>query len=389
VRRVLAVLKKEVIDNLRDRQTVFYALLFGPILMPLLITGALVGTMKQLSIDYDTITELPVLNREVAPNLMQFLHSNNIDVTDPPTNIVSALRDGEVLVVLEIMPDYATRFRQGSPAPLTLHINEADKGSAKTGRRITNLLSVYEQTIANLRMQVRGLNPVVFDTLAVTTADVSEEGAGGQLLASMLPFLFIMSMVMGGFYLAVDTTAGERERASLEPLLSLPLERWQLVCGKYLATLLFVTLSVLLTAISVYLIFRFFPADALTRAMRFDGSGITRAWILASPLVFLITSLLIAISAFTRSTKEAQTYLGLMMVIPMAPFFILQFVTLRSANAIMAIPMLSQYKLLEKVTRNDAIPPLHILLSASTTLLAAVALLLLAVWLYRQDRILH
>jgi len=337
VNRILAVFKKEVLDNLRDRQTVFYALLFGPVLIPLLITGALVGSMKQLSINYDQISTLPVINAEAAPNLMQFLRSNNIDHVAPPDDVTAALRGGEVNLVLEVMPDFALQFRAGSPAPLTLHINEADKESVKSSRRVENLLSVYERTLANLRMQVRGLDPVIFDTLAVNTVDISDDGVEGQLLSSMLPFLFIISMVMGGFYLAIDTTAGERERASLEPLLALPLERWQLVVGKYLATLLFVALSVLLTAISIYLIFRFFPSPALTAAMRFDAAGIARAWLLASPLIFLITSLLITISAFTRSTKEAQTYLGLMMVIPMAPFFILQFVNIRSATAVKSV----------------------------------------------------
>ncbi|MBX2824178.1 MAG: ABC transporter permease [Gammaproteobacteria bacterium] len=389
MKRVLAVFKKEVLDNLRDRQTVFYALLFGPVLIPLLITGALVGSVKKLSIDYDQVSTLDVINADIAPNLIQFLHGHNIDVTSATEDFAEQLREGAIPVVLEIMPDFADQFRSGSPASLTLHVNEADKDSAKAARRITNLLSAYERTIASLRMQVRGLDPVVFDTLAVNTNDVSDDGAEGQLLSSMLPFLFIISMVMGGFYLAIDTTAGERERASLEPLLALPLERWQLVLGKYLATLLFVALSVLLTAISIYLIFRFFPSPSLTAAMRFDAGGIARAWLLASPLIFLITSLLIAISAFTRSTKEAQTYLGLMMIIPMAPFFILQFVTIRSATAVMALPMLSQYKLLEKVTRNDAIPLSHIVLSVTTTLLVAALLLQLAFWLYRQDRILR
>lgn len=389
LRRIAAVFRKEVLDNFRDKQTVFYALLFGPILMPLLIAGSMIGSLKQISIDYDEVSELSVIGADRAPNLIKFLARNNIDAVDAPSNYLEALRNGDVDLVLEIMPDYALNFRAGTPAPVTMHVNEADKDSSKAARRIKNLLIHHEQTIANLRMQVRGLNPKVFDVIADNTNDVSKDGTGGQIMASLLPFLLIISMVMGGFYLAIDTTAGERERHSLEPLMSLPIQRWQLVIGKYLATMVFVGVSGFLTALCVYLLFRFFPSDALSSILRFDGYAISKAFLLASPLILLITSLLIAVSAFTRSTKEAQTYLGLLMIIPMAPFFLLQFVKIKSAATIMLLPMMSQYKLLEKVAKNDPVPSLHVFLSVSTTLLAAALLLYLATRLYQQDRILR
>ncbi len=389
MRQILAVLRKEIIDNLRDRQTVFYALLFGPILMPVLIAGSLAASMNQVTIDYEEISELAVANSEAAPNLVQFLRKQNIDVVAPPKNFQAALRAGDLDLVLEVMPNYAENLRAGKPAPLTLHSNDANKDSTRFARRITSLIQYHGRVLSSLRLQVRGLDPSVFEAIQLIENDVSSEGPGGQILASLLPFLFIISMVMGGFYLAIDTTAGERDRHSLEPLLSLPIERWQLTLGKYAATMVFVGLSGLLTALGIYVMFRFFPSHALTSIFRFDGYGISQAFALASPLIFFITSLLIAVSAFTRSTKEAQTYLGLLMVIPMAPFFILQFVTIKTATVLMAIPMLSQYKLLEKVARNDPIPTLHIVLSVSGTLLGAIVLLLVAIKLYQRDKILR
>ena len=387
--KILTILKKEVCDNLRDRQTVFYALLFGPILMPLLIAGSVMASMNQLSIDYEEISNLAVVNAEAAPNLIQFLREHNIDVVAPPDDYLRALRAGDISLVLEIMPLYASNMRAGKPAPVTLHSNDSDKDSTHFARRISSLLDYHARIMASLRLQIRGLDPAVFNVIEVLENDVSSEGAGGQILASLLPFLFIISMVMGGFYLAVDTTAGERERHSLEPLMSLPVERWQLTLGKYLATLVFISASGVLTAVGVYLIFRFVPANPLTSLLRFDGYAITKAFLLASPLIFFITGLLIAVAAFTRSTKEAQTYLGLLMVIPMAPFFLLQFINIKSAATVMALPMLSQYKLLEKVAKNDLILPLHIALSFAGTLAGAAVLLYAAIYLYRRDRILR
>ena len=382
------IMLKEVIDNLRDKQTVFYALLFGPVLLPLLLGGSMVASFKQLSIDFDEVTTLSVVNADKAPTLMEFLYSNNIDVVAAPINVQGSLRAGIALVVLEITDDYAEALREGTPAQLTLHVNNASKDSAKAARRVNAILSLYEQTISNLRLQHRGIDPSIFDSLNIVQNDVSSEGANGQLLASILPFLFIMSMVMGGFYLAIDTTAGERERQSLEPLLSLPISRTQVVLGKYAATLCFVLLSTILTALSIFTLFKLFPVEIMGGQVRFDGATLTRAFLLASPLVFFISALLISVSAVTRSTKEAQTYLGLLMIFPMAPFFLLQFLNIRSTLVTMPMPMLSQYQLLESAVLGDVIPTLHIVLSVVGTLTATGLLLLLASRLYQREKLL-
>ncbi len=385
---VSVMLWKEIVDNLRDRQTVFYALLFGPVLLPLLIGGALVASLKQAAVSFDEPSPIAVSYSERAPNLMKFLHSNNMDVEPAPAEIEASVRRGDVPVVLEIPQDFATALRSGTPAPLIIHVNDGDKHSAKEARKLNTLLNAYAQTINALRMQHRGIDPSVFNSVNVTLQDVSSNGFRGQLLASILPFLLIVAMVMGGFYLAIDTTAGERERQSLEPLLSLPMSRYKLVLGKYLAVLTFVGLSSILTAISLFLVFRFLSPEAAGGVISFDGPTITRAWLLASPLVFFIAAVLMTVAASTQSTKEAQTYLGLLMVFPMAPFFILQFVNIKSVNLTMALPMLSQYQLLERVVLQDDISYIHIGLSIAGTLLSAVLLYLAAVKLYSREKIL-
>lgn len=385
---LFVIMFKEIVDNLRDRQTVFYALLFGPVLLPLLLGGSLVTSFKQLTIDFDEVTTLNVVNAEKAPTLMEFLYSNNIDVIDAPADVQKSVRYGEVLVVLEIGDDYSDALRNGRPAPLTLHVNGANKDSSKAARRVSAILGVYARTLSNLRLQHRGIDPLIFDSLKVVENDVSSEGANGQILASILPFLFIISMVMGGFYLAIDTTAGERERQSLEPLLSLPVSRTAVVMGKYLATVCFVLLSSVLTAVSIYTLFKLFPVEIMGGQVRFDGATVTQAFFLASPLIPFISALLISVSAITRSTKEAQTYLGLLMVIPMAPFFLLQFLTVRSTIVTMPLPMLSQYQLLESTVLGDSIPALHIALSVTGTLAATAILLLLASRLYQREKLL-
>jgi sodium transport system permease protein len=385
---VVVMLWKEIVDNLRDRQTLFYALLFGPVLLPLLIGGGLVASLKQATVSFDQPSPVAVSFSERAPNLMEFLRANNMDVEPAPDDIEGSVRSGDVAVVLEVPEDYASALRSGKPAPLIIHVNDGDKHSAKESRKLHTLLNAYAQTINALRMQHRGIDPSVFNSISIQLQDVSSNGFRGQILASILPFLLIVAMVMGGFYLAIDTTAGERERQSLEPLLSLPMSRYKLVLGKYLAVLTFVGLSSILTAISLYLVFRFLSPEAAGGVLSFDGPTIFTAWLLASPLIFFISAVLMTVAASTQSTKEAQTYLGLLMVFPMAPFFILQFVNIKSASLTMALPMLSQYQLLERVVLQDSLNPVHIALSVGGTLLAAALLYLGAVKLYSREKIL-
>lgn len=385
---VLVVLWKEIIDNLRDQQTVFYALLFGPILLPLLIGGGLVASLKQATVSFDQPSALAVSHADRAPNLMQFLTSNNFDIESAPTDSQNSVRNGDVAVVLEVPEDFSASLRDGLPAPLIIYVNDGNKHSTKEARKVHSVLNAYSQTINALRMQHRGIDPSVFNSINIRLEDVSSDGFRGQILASILPFLLIVAMVMGGFYLAIDTTAGERERLSLEPLLTLPIARYKLVLGKFLAVLFFVGISSILTAVSLYLVFRFLSPEAAGGILSFDAPTITNAWLLASPLIFFISSVLMTVAATTRSTKEAQTYLGLLMVFPMAPFFILQFIDIKSANLTMTLPMLSQYQLLERVVLKDSVSTTHIALSVAGTLLSAALLYFLTVKLYSREKVL-
>lgn len=385
---VLVILWKEIVDNLRDRQTVFYALLFGPVLLPLLIGGGLVASLKQATVSFDQPSALAVKNADQAPNLTQFLYSNNFDIEAAPIDVEESVRRGDVALVLEIPEDFSTAMREGQPAPLVIYVNDGDKHSAKEARKVNSVVNAYSQTINALRMQHRGIDPSVFNSINVRLEDVSSDGFRGQILASILPFLLIVAMVMGGFYLAIDTTAGERERLSLEPLLSLPIARYKLVLGKFMAVLFFVGISSILTAISLYLVFRYLSPEAAGGILSFDAPTIINAWLLSSPLIFFISAVLMTVAATTRSTKEAQTYLGLLMVFPMAPFFILQFVNIKSANLTMTLPMLSQYQLLERIVLKDSISTTHVALSVAGTLLSAALLYFLAVRLYSREKVL-
>lgn len=382
------IILKEIRDNLRDRRSLFFALLYGPVLLPLLLIGPLLLNAGQLGADRSQAREVPTLGTTRAENLTQFLRRNNLDVVEPPADAMEALHRGELTLLLEIPESYPEDFRAGRPAHLIIHYNSADDDSLLLRRQLQNVLSGYDAQLRNLRLLARGLDPQRFDPLALDQRDVSNEPQGLQFIAHMIPFLLLFSMMMGGFYLAVDTTAGERERNSLEPLLSLPLPRHTVVLGKYLAILSFVLLSLLLPLLSSFALFRLLPDDMLDGVLEMGTVTFFIALVSSLPLAFLLTAFLLAIAAFARNSREAQTHLSLAMLLPMLPFFGLQFLDIQRDNLTMLLPMLSQFQIMELAVTGRDVPLAWLALSAVGTLAVAALFLGLALRLYSRERIL-
>ena len=385
--KIMTVTLKEIKDNFRDKRSFFFSLIYGPIVMPLLVVLPMVIAIKTTKIDFDSTTDICVIGIEYAPNLVKHLRENNLVAVAPPENYLEKIREGKLDLVMEISPAYPRQFRAGERAMVSLYVNQANKDSRKIFTQVRSVLHGYSENLGYWRMRARGLDPEIDNVLNIVEQDLSSEGFGGDIFGWLFYFLFAFAMIMGGFYLAVDSTAGERERNSLEPLLSLPLSRQAIVLGKYLAILAFIFISGILTATSLFLLFTFLPYDELAVIASFDAVIIYKGFVLSLPLVFLISSLLMAAAAFTKSTKEAQTYISLLMIFPMIPMFLGQFTTIGATSLTMLIPFFSQFQLIEKTIKSETVPTDLVVISTSSTLVMAVLLIVLAIWLYRRDKI--
>lgn len=250
-------------------------------------------------------------------------------------------------------------------------------------------MNSYEHRINSLRMTARGIDRTIFDALNIQEEDVSVAGQSGELAGVMVPMMAIFCMILGAFYLAIDVTAGERERLSLESLLSLPASRFEFVAGKYLAIVAFMLVALVVCFVTLGVSFSVIPEEKLGGVLTLNVITLLQSTLLLLPLLLLLGGALMTISAYTKSTKEAQTYLGVLMVLPMAPYFVMQFKTIASTTGVMATPILSQYKILDKLFKQEPIETLHYALSSGTTLVLAVLLFWMATKLYSQDRILQ
>lgn len=388
MRQWLVVAAKEIKDNLRDKRAFFFAIVYGPVIMPLLIVGPMLLGAKTGIINFEEDTNIHVVGEEHAPNLIAHLKTRNLIAVPTPQGYKSKIREGDLDAVLEIPDDYGEKMRDGKPSPLYLYVNHSNKKSEKSARHIRSILNAYSGHLGYWRMQARGFDYQITQTLQVVEQDLSSEGFSGMLFGFLTYFIIVFTMMTGGFYLAVDITAGERERNSMEPLLTLPISRFRIVVGKTIAILTFVTLSGFLSTLSLFAIFEFFPLDELSVFLNLSGVTLAHAFLFALPCAVLVASLLMATAAFTKSAKEAQTYISLLYLLPMIPMFVGQFVNLKMSFLNMLIPFFSQYTLIDKTVKNETIMTEYVFASATGTILCAVILFGLSVRLYQREKIL-
>jgi len=183
-------------------------------------------------------------------------------------------------------------------------------------------------------------------------------------------------------YLAIDTTAGERENGSLEPLLTQPVQRSTLMLAKLGATVVFSALTLLVMLTGLALAFKYMPIESIT------VSEVATIFIVCLPFVFLGCSLMVLLASFTKSYKEAQSYLGMLMIIPSLPLILLAFLSPEPSAANMWIPSLSQGLVIIETLKDESISPALIALSMISSTAVSGVLAFIAIRLYQRERIL-
>jgi sodium transport system permease protein len=385
------VFLKEVLDNFRDRRTLGSALLMGPIFGPVLFAFVINLSIERSLESAETTLELPVIGQEHAPNLLSFLHSRNIDAVEGPVDeaaAMEAVKIGTHDVVLVIPEAFGEQLSEMIPARVALISDQANSDADRDARRLRNALRAYQQTLAGTRVMARGINPSTLQPLNIDEVDVSTPSGRSAMLLGMMSYFFVFAALMGGMYLAIDTTAGERERGSLEPLLSLPVTRDQLIYGKIAATCLFMTLSLMLSLTAFYVSLKFMPLEQLGMTPNFGPAVVLAALAIFLPFILVGAALMTLVASFTKSYREAQTWLSVVLIAPTMPILIVSILTLRPRTEFMFIPSLSQHLLLVDMVKNEPINGLHVAISVASTLVIGIVLTLACARLYRREGLL-
>ncbi|MDW8478695.1 MAG: ABC transporter permease [Xanthomonadales bacterium] len=389
MRALWVVASKELLDLFRDRRTLLLGLLMWPLLFPALILGVGGLAEQRMRTQLEKVLELPVLHGERAPNLLAFLRSRDIEPIAPPPDPEAAIREQEHDVVLAIPEDFAGLWRESRPARVELWYDASRQDAQIPVERVQKAIEAYGQQLGVLRLLARGVDPAVARPVFAVRKDLSTPEARRGMILAFLPYLLILSAFLGGAYLVIDATAGERERQSLEPLLATPASREAIMSGKIAAACLFGMLSLLLILASFkgsFALASLFSSGPFG-AVDVSWLAVAKLLLILFPMVLIGTTLLTLISASVKSVKEAQTYMSVLMLLPIVPTIALLIHPVKNQLWMFAVPFLAQNQAIMNVLRGEAIGLAEWAVYLASGLALGLLLWLVAARLYHRERL--
>ena len=371
--RIGIIARKEAVDIFRDRRailvTLITAIVAGPVLMLLVLN------LVARQADRAREMTLPVVGSEHAPALVAFLERQQVTLTKAPADYEDRVRSGDLDVVLEIDKEFASDVAKGKPATARLVFDRSRDRARAAIAEAEALLRAYNREWGRGRLLLRGVANEVAYPLNVESRDLATPQSSGALVLFLIAFYGLFAAVMGGMAAALDTTAGERERASLEPLLTTPVAPFELATGKWLAVVALDAIAVVLTLTGFYLVLRFAPLPAVGIPFLFGLRELVRFVVALVPLMLLMPAILLYVGSRGRSFKEAQSNLSvLLFAISLIPI-VQMFLQRKEPAWLTWIPVSGQYALLGRALRGEALPAVELAQSyVMPTLLTVVAL---------------
>ena len=372
------VFRKELVDALRDRRTLLMVLLSSVAVGPLVLVliSALVSGLEKRA----EAREVVAVGLEHAPSLRNYIERQTFTIKDAPADFEARLRDnkfGDPVVV--VAPGFEAALARGE-MPLVEVVSSSANQRAQAGvQRVRALLQGFGTEQATLRLVMRGVSPALLRPVDVADRDVADRSARAAQLATMVPFFVMMAVLYGALTAALDTTAGERERGSLEPLLMNPMPHAALVLGKWGAVAAVAMLIALLSCLSFLPGQWLLRSEALAAMFRFGPMEAAAFIALLLPLAGALAALLMAIAIRSKSFKEAQASTTIvLMAVSLLPL-----VTVFNQEGVSPwhywVPALSQTTLMGQVLKGEVLAAPQVWASvASSVVLCAVALVVVS-----------
>ncbi len=377
------VLGKEMRDHLRDRRSLFLGLVYpmlGPLLLGVLLSFASTNLQRQAGAEFS----IAAIGTENAPGLVKFFKENGLTLKPAPANPRAAVRTGKEPLVLIIPPEAAGRDR--FTVRMLIDLNRMANAASTVA--VIELLTAFGQRTARRLMKARNIDPGIAQPIVVEHINVAHKPNIASFFYNMITPLVMFMLFLGGAHIAIDMTAGERERGSLEPLLSAPVERWELLLGKSGTAFLFTMFSIVVNFAAFRVVLGFVVADDTgSLAPPPDTRVFIDMFVVAVPLMALAVTMQIAVAAVSRSMKEAQIYLGLLPVIPALPGVAMAFSPPGAHAWMAAAPGFGQMAMFSQLISGQQVDPVHLALSAITTTALAIAFFLWSVHLFKREKI--
>ncbi|MDA7696791.1 ABC transporter permease subunit [Porticoccaceae bacterium] len=360
--RFTSLLRKELLDAVRDKRSVMaglYYAFFTPVLLAVVLTAVINKATNPEDI------EITITNGIEASNLVNYLSDRGISQGDDPDKLKN--------IELVISTDFSKQLNRAEPAEVTLIADQSEDSLRTAIARIKRALGSYSSEMVSLRLISRGINPNIINPIKVHIQDQATAVSKGGQIMGVMTMLMILSVFVAGMNLAIDTSAGERERNSLALLLSHPVSVLQLVMSKTVAVSIFGMLGLILTIIVSKFVYPFVPWQELGFSVDISGSFVLGALLAGFSVAIFAASMQLFVSFMAKSFKEAQTYISFVMFVPIAMSYA---ATLDFAvEELRWAPVSGQLQALIDLAKGKEIPLLQLAVSCLSTLIISLALI--------------
>lgn len=380
------VFVKELRDAVRDRRSWLIALalsmLAGPVVFVLI--SNFVADLEERVAEREVV----IAGREYAPTLVNFLLRAGARVVEAPEDYQQRLRSG-VLANAVIRPsqDFEARLARGDTVEIEVLFDESHDKAQPVVRTTMRLVEGFNRELGMQRLLARGLTPQLLAPVELEPINLASTQARGAQLLFIVPWAALIVAVVGALSVAIDVTAGERERGSLEPLLANPVAAGALVLGKWAVVMVYSTAIVVLTMAGFLVSMRFVSSETLSALMQLRLREVALFAAVLLPFSALMAALNMLAATFGRSFKEAQTYVSYLAMAAQFSALVPVFLTVRDAAWQLWVPSIAQLTVLLKVLRGEPLMALHLLLPAAVCAVTTIACLWLQSRLLRRESI--
>lgn len=375
MKAMLTIFRKEIKDALRDRRTLMTALLSSLLGVPLMLF-IFSTVLSQVESQEEKRTVLAV-GIEYAPQLENFILRQGYQIKAAPVDYEAKSRSKELdQPVLLVPQDFEKKLMTGDKAILEVAYDSNNRQAEFGLRPLKRLLEAFTQETTLMGLTMRGISTELLQRIEVRERRLQKPEERKASITEMLPMMVLMAIIIGGMYAAIDTTAGERERGSLEPLMMNPVSGWQLAIGKWGAV------AAVGMGVVVLTIFSFFPSqwliknDTLRAEFQFGIKDAIGFLMVLLPLAASMAALQIAIALDCKSYKEAQVRNQIVtMFIPFISLIPILFPG-REPAWFKWVPVLAQNQMMNQVLKGEVLHPLTLGMALATCVLITVICLM-------------
>ncbi|MFH1171335.1 MAG: ABC transporter permease [bacterium] len=404
---ITTIWKKELRDNIRDRRTLLSTIILPMVLMPGIIVGIGKIAITQVKRVQEQAVTIGVVQEHNAPEFVIVLRQTpKVTVQSLFSDPQAAVREKKVDAAIVFPDTFQSAIETNQPVQADVFENALNTKSTTALSRLTTIVVSYNQSLLQHRLTTENISSDIQSGLQLNAKEVAtQQELGGFGLSYLLPLFIIMWAVIGGQYAAVDVSAGEKERKTLEALLLTPVNRLEIVIGKFLAVSTAALLSVVIALSSMYAVFAFGGASFFSAASGSQASGVVQSattgvnfslqpqaialmFGISILLVFLFSALNLSVAIFAKSYKEAQSYIGPSYLIVILPVVLVNMLPgFSPALGFFAIPIVNTVLLFKEVLVG-VYHASHILLTVGVMLVSAGIAMFAASRIYQREGVL-